>query len=38
MEDCVNENLDDKNKIYLNEINDIGIYDKEGEETTETEN
>ena len=31
MEDCVNKNLDDTTRKYLNAINDIGV-DKEGGE------
>ena len=31
MQDSVNNNLDDNNNNYLNEVNDTGIYDKEGE-------
>ena len=37
IEDGVNKNLDDKNIKYLNEINDIGVYEKGGE-TKDIEN
>ena len=30
MEDGVNKNLDDTNKKYLNEINEIGVYEDGG--------
>ena len=29
--DCVNKNLDDKNKNDLNEVNEIGVDGEEGE-------
>ena len=32
MEDCVNKHLDDTNKIYFNEINEIGV-DEDGGQT-----
>ena len=31
--DCVNKNLDDKNKNDLNEVNEIGVDGEEGKET-----
>ena len=31
MKDCVNKNLDDKNKNDLNEVNEIGVDGEEGE-------
>ena len=33
MEHCANINVDDTTKNYLNEINDIGVDEEEGEET-----
>ena len=28
MEDCVNKNLDDITRRYLNDINEIGVYEE----------
>ena len=38
MYDCVNKNLDNTNKNDSNEVNEIGVDDKEGEKTKEIEN
>ena len=37
MEDCVNEESDDRNQNDFIEENETGVQDKEGEESTETE-
>ena len=37
MEDCVNEESDDRNQNDFIEENETGVQHKEGEESTETE-
>ena len=37
MEDCVNKNLDDTTRKYLNETNEIGVYEEGGDFFTENE-